>query len=547
MKRLTWLLLACSLFLVFSPDAFACRAYYASDTYRGDIKSADLNDFAYIFESAGDPWGCAGAARVKLETKLSNMPSSVWSEWLSGGAVSYIMAAGLFINFFEGPMPASLDQKIRDVANAYQFTLQKDINGNVTCGFDSFKWQTGNTCLEDYGMDASAQAWIAAYMRNTGRAWTTNRSAAISAMSNMLAPTTTCIRKFDPNAPKDLLNGGPCNGTYTDLVNGTGEIVSLNHGQQSLAYGIGQMTSFGSAVSALDVAERPFVATELASDRRAMAGYLFAEAAPRAFTVGTDKAEFSANGCFWLDVANMSFVSGQPCYDTQFYGGNHPSTLGTPTPYRADMFKVKPIYTRFGFTIPSSGYQFDRFYDLYLTGQYDWDKTWGIARKYFYGTMGSWWVIPGNRPAMQGRGEYYGGIKRSSYFTTAANLGNVTLSATTRAAGSNANFTIVDQNGGSLRHNDPIAIKNIGGYYWTATNGGGSTVVANSTTRGTNQTFTIVKITATAEMIAHGDQFAIKAPNGQYLSAPTYGGNVTATAATIGTYEKFTLDRTKFD
>ncbi|HEX7152031.1 MAG TPA: hypothetical protein VF618_11135 [Thermoanaerobaculia bacterium] len=551
MKRFTTLVLSvCALALVFAaPSAYACRAYAASDFVRGDIKSSDLNDYAFIYDSAGDPWGCAGAARIKLETKLSNTPATEWQKWLSGGSVTYVMAAGLFIGAFDQLTP-SLDAKIRDVAKNYQFDRQRDINGNVTCGFDSFKWQTGNTCLEDYAMDASAQAWIAAYLRHTGRVeWTTHRAKAITAMSNMLDPQTSCIRKFDPNAPKDLMNRGVCNGTYADLiaVPPTGELVTLNHGQQSLAYGIGQMTSFGSAVVGLDVAERSFAKTELLADRLGMIGYLFAEASSRSAATGTNSAEFSNNGCYLLDAGNFALIPGYPCYDTQFYAGNHPSTLGTPTPYRADNFKMKQLYDRFAFSRGgATGYMFDRFNDIFLTGPNDWDKTWGLGRKHFYFSIGSYYAGagPSVRPSMEGMETYPGGIKRGSYWTTAGNGATVTLSGTSRTAGSLANMTLVDGNGGSLRHGDTVLVKNVNGQHWLATNGGGSTIV---TTAGSGTIFTIHKVTQTAELIAAGDQFYLRAPSGHYLTAPTFGGNVTATSATMGTNERFTLDRTLND
>lgn len=533
----------CSFLIVLAvaQPAQACKAYYASDSRRGDIINSDFNDFAFILDSAGDPY-CAGAAALKLSTKLSNMQTSDWQTWLSGGAVSFIMQSGLYLGVL-GELSPTLDQKIRDVANNYQFQLQKDINGNVTCGFDSFKWQTGNTCLEDYAMGASAHAWRAAYYRHTGRSeWTTARSAAITALSNMLAPDTSCIRKLDPNATKDLMNRGVCNGSYSDLtaVPPTGELVTLNHGQQSLAYGIGQMTSFASAVKGLDVAEKAFAKTELAADRIAMTGYLFAEASPRASTSGATAAIFSATACYKLDTPNMTLVSNWPCYDKEVYDGNHPSTLGSPTPYRADMFSVKAVYDRF--TLPTngaSGYLFNRFNDIYLTGQYDYDKIWGIGRQHFYG----WAPSINISPSMQGRPYYFGGIKRGTYFTTAGAGTNVTLGATTRTTA--AAMTLNDNNYGSLRNGDTVSVTtSTAGWYWHATNGGGSSVV---TVTVNPSPFTIVKITDTTQIIAGGDQFALRTASGYYLSAPTYGGNVTATATTIGTNEKFTLDRTKLD
>lgn len=539
MKRLTWLLLACSLFLVFSPDAQACRAYYSTDTQRGFVM--DVNDFAWIFDSAGDFYGCSGAARAKLDAKLANMPVSAWQEWLSGGSVSFVMASGLFINFFDGPMPASLDVKIRDVAANYRFAYPRGDDGQVHCGFDGTRWRNGDTCLEDFAMAASANAWIAAYMRHTGREWRSYRNNAISYLQSMLDANTTCIRKFDSNAPRDAANRGPCNGTYQDLINNppTGEIVSINHYQQSVAYGLGQMTSFGSALAGLKVAESPFNKNELSLAQQNMIGFLFAEGSSRANADGS----FSSNGCFSLNVDAMRLDPGYPCWDTTF---THNSQIG-PTPYRADMFKMKPVYDYYGLsTGGATGYMFDKFQDVFFTIPTSPDgEDWNIGRRHFYLTMGSW--FPTTSPAMQGRPEYAGGIKRGTYFTVSPNNTSVTLGSGPRSLGTTQNVVIYDLNGASLRHNDKVTIKNVGGLYWTATNGGGSTVIANSSTGGTNQTFTIVKLTETTQMIAHGDQFALKAANGQYLSAPSLGGNVTATAATIGTYEKFTLDRTRFD
>lgn len=541
MKRLRPLLLSvCSLALLLATarPAFACKAYYAGDVGRG--LTGDLNDFAYILDSAGDPY-CADVAAMKLETKLTNMNQNlnVWKQWLSGGSVSFVMASGLSLGVL-GQLSDSLDKKIRDVANAYAYG--PDPGG---CGFDNGNWPSGNTCLEDYGMDASAHAWRAAYYRHTGRGeWTTARSQMLTAASKMLDPQTSCIR-FLSGGPFNAAGRGVCNASFSDLgqVPAVAEVVTLNHGQQSLAYGIGQMTSFASATVALDVAERKFSKTELPADRIAMAGYLFAEASARSSATGTNSAVFSDTACY--ELTGSTLVPGKPCWDMQIYAGNHPSTLGSPTPYRADMFRMKDVYDKYA--LPrggATGYMFDRFNDIFLTGPADQDRIWGIGRKHFYYSLGS--VSVTYKPSMQGRRFYAGGIKRGSYFTTAANNANVTLGATTRSSTtpSLASMTLNDDNYGSLRNGDPVSITNMNGQFWTATGGGGSSVVTVTL----NPTpFTIVKLAQTNEIIAHGDQFALRTPSGHYLSAPTFGGNVTATATTIGTNEKFTLDRTKND
>lgn len=553
MKRLRPLVLSvCSLVLLFAAarPALACTAYSSSDVGRLDGNgqpdmNANFNDFAYILASAGDPY-CTGVAAMKLESKLGNMNQNpaVWQTWLAGGSVSFVMAAGLQLGVL-GQLSDSLDKKIRDVANAYAPGTDPGV-----CGFDNGNWVNGNTCLEDYGIDASAHGWRAAYYRHTGRSeWTTARGKMITAANKMLDPATTCIR-FLSGGPFFPTGRGICNASFSDLgqTPAVAEIVTLNHRQQSLAYGIGQMTSLASGIVGLDVAERRFNKNELAANRAAMAGYLFAEASPRSSATGANSAVFSATGCYAMTGVGTAstLVSGQPCSDTQItIPPGHPSTLGPVTPYRADMFKMNALYDTYA--LPkggATGYMFDRFNDIFLTGPNDWNKIWGIGRQSFYYGLGSVSVV--YKPSAQGRRFYAGGIKRGSYFTTAANNANVTLGATTRSPStpSLATMTLNDDNYGSLRNGDPVSIANMNGQYWTATGGGGSSVV----TVAFNPTpFTIVKLTETNEIIAHGDQFALRTPSGHYLTAPTFGGNVTATATTIGTYEKFTLDRTKYD
>lgn len=67
------------------------------------------------------------------------------------------MGSGLFLGTF-GEMTPSVDAKIRDVAKNYRFANQPNGSGGIACGFDNGNWVAGNTCLEDYAMDASAQA-----------------------------------------------------------------------------------------------------------------------------------------------------------------------------------------------------------------------------------------------------------------------------------------------------------------------------------------------------------------------------------------------------
>jgi hypothetical protein len=538
------------LFLSAAQPVLACKAYSSADIGRLDGSgnpdmNANFNDFAFILDSAGDPY-CTDVAAIKLGNKLASMNQNpaVWKTWLAGGSVSFVMASGLTLGTL-GQLSDSLDKKIRDVANAYEPGTDPGV-----CGFDNGNWVNGNTCLEDYGIDASAHGWRAAYYRHTGRdEWTTARSKMVTAANKMLDPATTCIR-FLSGGPFVPTGRGICNASFSDLgqVPAVAEIVTLNHRQQSLAYGIGQMTSLASAFVGLDVAERRFNTSELLANRAAMAGYLFAEASPRSSATGANSAVFSATGCYaMIGVGTASTLDpGKPCSDTQvIIPPGHPSTLGPSTPYRADMFKMKDVYDTYA--LPkggATGFMFDRFNNIFLTGPNDWDKIWGIGRLHFYYGLGSASVV--TKPWMQGRNVYVGGIKRGSYFTTAANNANVTLGATTRSSStpSLATMTLTDNNYGSLRNGDSVSIKNMNGQYWSATGGGGSSVV---TVAFNPSTLTIVKLTQTNEIIAHGDQFAIRTPSGHYLTAPTFGGNVTATSTTIGTYQTFTLDRTKYD
>ena len=198
MGRVTVSVLLVVLVVSTAVPVLACDAWNASTSYRGNIRHHDFNDFAFLFRSASQPY-CGQVTAERLSAKLSSVPSSVWTEWLAGGALSFVIATGLQLGP-QGHLSATLDGQIRDAANAYSFSLQPG-----GCSYAS-----GNTCLEDYAMNVAAHGWRTAYYRLSGRAWTSPRSSTLSAFRNTLSFSTTCFRKTVNPSPTVL-----CDATIT--------------------------------------------------------------------------------------------------------------------------------------------------------------------------------------------------------------------------------------------------------------------------------------------------------------------------------------------
>lgn len=102
-------------------------------------------------------------------------------------------------------------------------------------------------------------------------------------------------------------------------------------------------------------------------------------------------------------------------------------------------------------------------------------------------------------------------------------------------------FTLVDMNGGSLQHNDPIRLQAYNGQYVVAELGGNDTVNANRLVPGAWEEFRIIKTNGSGTVV-NGDSVAIKTINNYYFVAEGGGGgDLNANRTAIGSWETFTI------
>ena len=276
--RISMALLCAVLCFTVAPEAAACYSTSLASNGAGEFTS-DFNDFTLVLRDAQDPL-CYTQAKSALETKMANIATDdpiYWKKWLSGGALTQALASGLAISstsVFAGSyldLGSNLDKLLRDAANNYERLLQTNDGlptGTQVCGGSNL-WVGGNTCLEDYAMGSSAWGWITAYRRLSGRDWSSARTKTLDEMKLALAFNTSCIR-YNGTRANDPVKG-VCNGTLAELNAGTASIISLNHGVQTPAYGVGQMTSISVGFVGLDVAEAPVITTEIPSEQKSIA------------------------------------------------------------------------------------------------------------------------------------------------------------------------------------------------------------------------------------------------------------------------------------
>lgn len=130
-----------------------------------------------------------------------------------------------------------------------------------------------------------------------------------------------------------------------------------------------------------------------------------------------------------------------------------------------------------------------------------------------------------------------------SYFLSASGCGGSSMNAQAISQGSCESFKIIDVNGGNLNDGDTINVQ-IGNYwYMVAEGGGGGDVNVNRTSAAQWETFTVVKLYGSSgSRIMHGDHFAFRTYNGNYVSAVNGGGtSVNAIPTGIGSWENYSL------
>jgi hypothetical protein len=499
--------------------------------------AGNFNDYGLLFRGARDPDpGCAQRAATKLYDKLGNEPSSAWTGFLSGATVTYVMATAMEASG-RGNLFGDLDARVRDVANTYQLGFAT----GDPCGFANGRWTAGNNCMDDYSIAASGWAWVAAFQRVTARDWTSSRAAAIYYMQQSFNPyDAVCM-----NMPGRALDAssGPCNASPSELGAGGARIVSINHGNQTPAYGLGLMTSIAAAFVALDVIQAPVnTYSELNADHHAVIDNLFVEG-----QVSTDTAgNFLSAGCRKPDGASSTgWDENWPCWDDIGWHGLGYTDANGSTPYRAKFYPIKNFYTTYGFgTGSGSLYQFDQFDDTFdpVTNFF------GPGRKETYQTLANTWIQAGNRPPLTGNSEYKMNmiVAYTGWRMTAVGGGGGNVNADTFNTGNFETFWIYDMNGAQFNSGDPVTAKAFNGQYLRADLGGGGSLDAAGSFSDPNSQFVIIKTGGSSgSLIAGGDTFALRAPDGwHYVTAVNGGGGVVMANATgIGNDQTFMFNR----
>ena len=400
---------------IFKPDMVAkangCSSANINSFHPGDINE-DTREYGLIYQDAAssDParWDCAAQAlSYKVTAELIhgtfnddlNRPVTPFKGWLEGVNVSLIMSSALLLGGHNKLTP-TLDTLLVEVRNSYQ----ANIDGG--CGFSQGKWRDGNTCFDDYAVGTSGYAWIAAYeakrcSEDPSRCGNIENFKTIAAdqirlalpPSNLSANESICIHKIGTTWTNED-DRGPCNGTIDDLVNNQAEIVSLNHGYQNIAYGLGLMTSISSAWLALQEANGigiNGVPLNLTEDQVTIAKKLFVEARRH-----TDGITFNNSDCYTYEyneeTQTYSFVAGANCEDA----GIH---------YKPKMFPLKTFYERFLGGIPApepspgivSNYDFDAFDTSLFQDTY---HVFSRGRQAVYGDFTREWYY--SRPTLSG-------------------------------------------------------------------------------------------------------------------------------------------------
>jgi hypothetical protein len=369
----------------------------------------NLADYGLIFQDAAQPvnapetnTAALDAARNALIGKINNTMAAgsfhnpvvnktvgPYQGWLDGAGVSLIMVSGLMLAD-HGKLTRELDSAIRRVIGSYVFNRAAD------CGFSGGRWRGGNNCMDDFTIGASGYAWIAAYKYKRGDSDAANYVNSAKNLINLALSLeeSVCAHKIAQTTWSASDSRGPCTGTVADLQAGTAEVISLNHGQQTIGYGLGLLTSVSSAVIGIQTAGANVIWT---NEQKVVAEALFREA----------QKHTNGAGDAFLDDCNRFNASG-----TAFEGG---VLCGEALGYKPRMFPVNAFYRQvLGIIPPTTGYQFDLFDNALfddcrlnnpqcLNG----DGSLGLSffsrgRQVVYGDLTKCWQSSSARPALGG-------------------------------------------------------------------------------------------------------------------------------------------------
>jgi hypothetical protein len=560
----------------------------AEDPNLGFDDQANFNVLGLLFRAGqqGKSNGCVATAAANLKSFLIDVRqergSTWWQQFLSGAYVTYVMAAGMEISG-RGYMDKELDLLVRDVGEDYTFTkfagdpcgLYADDPSAPMAGLKMSR--RANSCMDDYAIAASGFAWKAAYWRASGRYYQSPRNSAISYMRNSLLDSESiCVHSpltywIDTNMGT-MFEAPACNKTASDL-DGSGDavVISLNHGNQTPAYGFGLLTSVAAGAVALEVANNPISTGDFSPNELKALKHLWKEAVDKTNSSSGAFRSMRTGDANCYNMAGLSSGSrtlqeNWGCEDQQFgWGDTTEQTLNARLPnfgegnlaYDARWYPMATFYDRYSFTKGSGGgYAFSTFSDpdnRFSNNTVD-AGFYGPGRYETYNTLSSVWF--NSRPPLTARSEFrlslatyntYGG----RYFYATNGGGSSVVASAASPGVTNTNFEIVDLDGALLDVNSLVAIRvtNIYGqqYYLTAPSGGG-TVSATATGVGTNEQFRIEKVSGSpGTMLSHLDYFALKAvSNNRYMEAVSGGGgNIITGSTTYSNYARFRFNKTE--
>ncbi len=537
---------------LFAPRAKACAFTDTTATFRYNGEQ-DFNDWGLILKDArGTDYWCRINAHYRLLEKLNATPDSYWQGFLSGEYVMLVMASGLALGG-SGSMTPALDARIKCVIDKYRFAFANDVCGWSPPGGVNH----ANTCMDDYAIAASAYGWITAYLRLSGRDWTGARWQTLD-MIHRSFNTRDAVCIFDLAAPLDPVKG-PCNACGVDpaptrdnpnprvcangldrLDGGTVKILSLNDGIQTPPYGIGLIANIAAAFMGLEVARAPIDAGEINADERKILQYIWVEAQQHSETSGS---EF-LNDCYHVDP-NPLDINGEHIYNGGFYCCVPCKDLlksDANAHYRPVHYPLNTFYGRYGFERSTRGYAFNLFVNDYTRNDF-----WNAGRGETYSTLADTWF---RQPIGLSAGSGFRMAFRApnwwpTYFMNTQSWGGGVVNATSDDAMSpDSQFIIVDLNGGHLNDGDPVGIQLYysPSYWLSAENGGGGQVTATATSVGTYERFTIRKLAGLHFFgpIANGDNIALQTASGYYLHVDGGGGStIAANGMSAGTFETF--------
>lgn len=363
------------------------NALHFGSFFRGSL-NGDLNDYGILVEDAGRA-ECAEEARDRLLEKVRatlaepmhrdqlGQQVGPYQGWLEGGHLALAFAAAMEIHG-RGFLTSELDRELTYAAASYRLAVEPG------CGFSGERWRGYDTCMDDYTVAASAWAWISAYEFSRGRSAEPWASAAVYALRASLGAESVCV-----HIPS-LSASNPCAASVADLAAGRAQVMSLNHGQQSVHYGFGLMTSVAAAVLALNYAGVPF---EFTAEERIRANGLRHEAQRKSDPDG----QWFKKNC----ARNLRREGNQWTADWDADCGES-TTFG----YRPRMYGLADFYTRYvgppastcvDFGIEQRAYQFDTFDQSLFSDSYlDFQNA---GRRATYGLLAHhWWKTPPPMP-----------------------------------------------------------------------------------------------------------------------------------------------------